>query len=126
MDARDARGRRLRVHKLPAPGPLYMTRREAAGLAPARRNIRPLRAGTRLAASYVNLYHANGAVIMPLLDAHTDARACRELRRIFPRRRIVGVPAREVLLGGGDLHCITQQQPARRHRRRDMHGVNRS
>jgi agmatine deiminase len=35
------------------------------------------------------------------------------LRRVFPRRCIVCVPAREILLGGGNLHCITQQQPRR-------------
>jgi agmatine deiminase len=110
MAARDARGRRLRVHKLPAPGPLYMTRREAAGVA-YKRGIRRLRQGQRLAGSYVNFYLANGAVVMPLIDGHTDAAAGRALRRIFPRRRIVAIPAREILLGGGNIHCITQQQP---------------
>jgi agmatine deiminase len=110
MAARDARGRRLRVHQLPAPGPLYMTRREAAGVA-HKRGIRRLAAGQRLAGSYVNFYLANGAVVMPLIDGRTDAAAGRALRRIFPRRRIVGVPAREILLGGGNIHCITQQQP---------------
>jgi agmatine deiminase len=110
MDARDARGRRLRVHPLPAPGPLYMTRREAAGVA-HKRGIRRLSAGHRLAGSYVNFYLANGAVIMPLIDGRTDTAARRALRRVFPRRRIVGVAAREILLGGGNIHCITQQQP---------------
>jgi agmatine deiminase len=110
MQARDARGRRLTVHKLISPGPLHMTRREAAGIV-STAGIRPLRAGTRLAASYTNFYLANNAVILPLLDSRTDGQARRQLRRIFPRRRIVGLPAREVLLGGGDLHCITQQQP---------------
>jgi agmatine deiminase len=117
MAARDARGRRLVVHKLPSPGPLYMTRREAAGVV-ADHAIRRLRAGQRLAGSYVNFYLANGALILPLLDASTDGAARRLLRRVFPRRRIVGVPAREILLGGGDLHCITQQQPKRDARRR--------
>lgn len=112
MAARDARGRRLTVHKLPSPGPLYLTRREAAGIV-RRRGMRPLAAGRRLAASYVNFYLANGALILPLLDARTDAPARRALRRIFAPRRIVGVGAREILLGGGNIHCITQQQPAR-------------
>jgi len=113
--ARDARGRRLKVHLLPSPGPLYMSAREARGIR-AQRGIRQLRAGTRLAASYVNFYLANGGLILPLLDTRTDGAARRTLQRIFPRRRIVGVPAREILLGGGDIHCITQQQPARRPR----------
>jgi agmatine deiminase len=116
MAARDARGRRLKVHKLPAPGPLFMTRREAAGVA-RDRGIRPMAAGRRLAGSYVNFYLANGALILPLLDTRTDGAARRALRGIFPRRRIIGVDAREILLGGGNIHCITQQQPARHARR---------
>jgi agmatine deiminase len=111
--ARDARGRRLKIHLLPSPGPLYLTAREARAIQP-RGGTRPLRAGQRLAASYVNFYLANGALVLPLLDARTDGIARRALQRIFPRRRIVGVPAREILLGGGDIHCITQQQPERR------------
>ncbi len=110
QSARDARGRRLTVHKLPSPPALYLSAREAAGIRRAA-GIRPLRAGRRLAASHVNFYLANGAVILPLLDAGTDGAARRALRRIFPRRRIVGVSAREILLGGGNIHCITQQQP---------------
>lgn len=110
MDARDARGRRFRIHRLPSPGPLFMTRREAAGVRRSRA-IRALRAGQRLAGSYVNFYLANGAVIMPLLDGTSDGVARRILRRVFPDRRIVGIPAREILLGGGNIHCITQQQP---------------
>jgi agmatine deiminase len=108
--ARDARGRRLRIHRLPSPGPLYMTRREANGIA-RHSGIRSLRGGHRLAGSYVNFYLANGAVIAPLLDAATDAGALRALRRIFPRRQVVGIRAREILLGGGNIHCITQQVP---------------
>jgi agmatine deiminase len=117
MAARDARGRRLRVHRVPAPPALYLSAREARGILP-RPGIRALRAGQRLAGSYVNFYLANGALILPLLGCRTDTAARHCLQRIFPERRIVGVPAREILLGGGNIHCITQQQPrARRHDR---------
>lgn len=109
--ARDARGRALTVHKIHQPGPLFMTAEEAAGV-DAREGSRPRRAGDRLPASYINFYVANRHVVMPLFDKRFDGAALRTLRRLFPTREVVGVATREVLLGGGNIHCITQQVPA--------------
>jgi agmatine deiminase len=108
--ARDARGRALTIHKIHQPGPLAMTAAEAADI-DCRPDSRPRRAGDRLPGSYVNFYLANRAVVMPLFDKRWDAAAARTLRRLFPTRRVVGVATREVLLGGGNIHCITQQVP---------------
>jgi agmatine deiminase len=113
-DARDARGRRLKVEKLSLPAPLKMTATEARGVE-ARRGTPARRGGHRLAGSYVNFYIANGGIVMPLLDPRSDRVAAAKLRRLFPRRRVVGVAAREILLGGGNIHCITQQVPAALH-----------
>jgi agmatine deiminase len=110
QEARDARGRRLKVHKLIQPGPLKMTRSEAAGV-DTTEGTRLRTAGDRLAASYVNFYIGNKAVVMPLLDPQHDRAAAAVLKRLFPGRRILGVAAREILLGGGNIHCITQQIP---------------
>lgn len=110
-DARDAQGRRLAVRKLPMPGPLRMSAREARGVL-TRDGAKARRAGERLAGSYVNFYIANRGVVVPLLDARTDRAALRQIAVLFPGRKVVGVPAREILLGGGNIHCITQQVPA--------------
>ena len=72
----------------------------------------PRRAGDRLAASYVNFYPADGVVVVPLLDPRHDAAAVATLAALYPGREVVGVPAREILLGGGNIHCITQPVPA--------------
>jgi len=109
-DARDARDRRLKVTRLPIPKPLTMSAREAAGIVP-HEGTKSRRAGERLAASYVNFYIANGGIVMPLLDERSDRLAAGRLKRMFPGRRVVGVPSREILLGGGNIHCITQQIP---------------
>lgn len=70
------------------------------------------RDGQILAASYVNFYIANQAVIVPQFGcAEWDVRAIETLRPLFPGRRVVGVPSREILLGGGNIHCVTQQVP---------------
>ena len=117
--ARDARGRRLKVHRLPSPGPLKMTAAEAAGVQ-HRAGSKPREAGSRLAGSYVNFYIANGGIVMPLLDRRKDAEAVRRLKRVFPEREVVAVPGREILLGGGNIHCITQQVPLARARPRPL------
>jgi agmatine deiminase len=114
--ARDARGRQLKIHKLVQPGPLHVTAEEAAGLDVVE-NSRPRREGDRLAASYANFYIGNSVVVMPLLDPKHDKAAMSELKELFPGRRVVGVPAREILLGGGNIHCITQQVPLAKERR---------
>lgn len=111
MSARDARGRSLSVHKIHQPDPLTMSNEEAAGLdALGSAFSRP--AGERLAGSYINFYIANGGIIMPQFDDRHDEAARRQIAALFPQRKIVGVASREILLGGGNIHCITQQQPA--------------
>ncbi|MFI4890649.1 MAG: agmatine deiminase [Steroidobacterales bacterium] len=107
---RDARGRALTVHRIHQPGPLTMSAAEAAGV-DLQAGTRPRCAGDRLAASYINFYIANKAIVMPLYDKRWDGAARRTLQRLFPTRAIVGVQTREVLLGGGNIHCITQQIP---------------
>jgi agmatine deiminase len=117
LAARDARGRRLKVHKLPQPRTLTCSAAEAAGVQ-SRDGVKARQAGERLAASYANFYIANGGVVMPLLDQRSDAAALAVLQRVFPDRQVVGVPSREILLGGGNIHCITQQIPAVLRRRK--------
>ncbi|CAO2827642.1 unnamed protein product [Amaranthus hypochondriacus] len=109
----DANGRKLEVIKLHIPGPLYMTDEEAAGVIEDG-EAKPREPGTRLAASYVNFYIANGGIITPQFgDEKWDNEAVRVLKETFPDYEVVKIKgAREIVLAGGNIHCITQQQPA--------------
>ncbi len=109
--ATDASGRRLEVIRMPAPRPQTIEAGEAAGVESVPRTL-PRRPGDPMAPSYVNFYAANTRIVFPLLDERFDQLAAEVLRGCFPEREIVGVPAREILLGGGNIHCITQQVPA--------------
>jgi agmatine deiminase len=109
--ATDARGRSLDVRLVPMPGPLTMTLDEAAGVL-ASPGTKPRRAGDRLAASYVNWYVANDLVVVPRLDERHDDGVLELVGGWYPHRRVVGIDSREILLGGGNVHCITQQVPA--------------
>ncbi|KAH9570600.1 hypothetical protein CY35_02G049200 [Sphagnum magellanicum] len=108
----DATGRTLQVIPLHAPGPLYSTVEEVSGLVP--HDAKPRVANTRLAATYVNFYIANGGIVAPAFgDIPRDTAAEKVLQAAFPDREVVMISsAREILLGGGNVHCITQQQPA--------------
>jgi agmatine deiminase len=98
------------VIKLPQPGPLSISAEEAGGVDVVEGTI-PRRAGDRLAGSYANFYLATTRIVFPMLDPRTDGAAAAILAGCFPGREVVGVPAREILLGGGNIHCITQQVP---------------
>ncbi|MHC6526781.1 agmatine deiminase [Vibrio proteolyticus] len=107
---RDAKGRQIEIIKLPIPGPLYYSDVESGGIDNSDGMNRS--AGERLSASYANFLMVNGHVFLPLLDEATDADAMAILQRALPDYQIIGIPTREVLLGGGNIHCITQQIPA--------------
>ena len=108
-ETRDARGRKIMIHAVPMPGPLYMTEEESSGLVQPDRMERA--ANDRLAGSYANCLICNGAVFYPLLDEGKDKQAQAILQAAFPQHELIGIPARDILLGGGNLHCITQQIP---------------
>jgi len=106
----DAKGRKLEIHKIHQPNPVLITAEESQGV-DAIEGTLPRQPGDRLAASYINFYICNGGIVAPTFGDPHDAAAQADLQKLFPGRKVVGVPAREILLGGGNIHCITQQQP---------------
>ncbi|MBE3603958.1 agmatine deiminase family protein [bacterium] len=90
---RDRAGRPFRIETLPMPPALYND-------------------GVRLPASYANFYIVNGGVVAPTFDCAADAEAIATLERLFPGRRVIGVPATDLVWGLGAVHCLTQQHPA--------------
>lgn len=64
-----------------------------------------------LAASYVNFYICNAAVLVPQFGDENDKTAVEILASCFPDREIFLFDAREIIKGGGNVHCLTQQIP---------------
>lgn len=107
----DAKGRKLEIVKLMLPANILITKEESEGVDAVDGTL-PRNEGDRLAASYANFYIANGAVVLPVFNDPNDEKAIETLKSVFPDREVVAIYAREILLGGGNIHCITQQQPA--------------
>ena len=89
----DQDGEPLRVVPLPMPRPVVFD-------------------GQRLPASYANFYIANRLVLAPTFNDPADRIALDTLARLFPDREVCGIYCRDLALGLGTLHCMTQQQPA--------------
>jgi len=90
---KDQDGKPLRVETLPMPEPVYF-------------------AGQRLPASYANFYVANKIVLVPTFNDPADRVALAKLASLFLDREIVPIYCRDLVLGLGTIHCMTQQQPA--------------
>lgn len=89
----DAKGKALKVVKLPMPAPVLFE-------------------DYRLPASYANFYIANGIVLVPVFNDPADRVALNTLARLMPERSVIPIYCRDLVLGLGTLHCMTQQQPA--------------
>ena len=112
--ATDAKGRKLKVHKLCLTQQPCLL--QGAATLDAVEGTIPREDGEVAIASYMNLLIVNGGVILPQYGDANDALAVQQVQAMFPDRRVVGVQTREVAFGGGNIHCITQQQPAPQHR----------
>ena len=111
----DAKGRSLTVHKLPIPEKHVFIKEEDLLGYEFEEGEDEREFGERLAASYVNFYFSNGAVILPAFGGENEAsdlEAKKIMEHLCPERKVIQIPARDILLGGGNIHCITQQIPA--------------
>jgi len=88
-------------------------RLSAAGIDVVELDVLPRLAGEDppVVVPYVNFYIANGALIVPVTGAETDPDALALLERLYPGREAVPVPGTTLAIGGGGVHCITQQVP---------------
>ncbi|MGA8012252.1 MAG: agmatine deiminase family protein [Candidatus Acidiferrales bacterium] len=89
---RDEAGEPLRIETLPMPAPVIFD-------------------GQRLPASYANFYIANKIVLVPTFNDPADRIALDKLAALFPSREIVPIYCRDLVLGLGTIHCMTQQLP---------------
>ncbi len=109
--ARGIDGKPLKISKMIFPTKLVYSSEEESGTVDEDENAIARPAHKRLVASYINFYICNGAIIMPAFNMPSDQQAQAILANLFPDREIIPIYSREILLGGGNIHCITQQIP---------------
>ena len=108
-EATDAKGRKLKVHKLcMTEEPCYL---KGADTIDTATGAIPREEGEISIASYMNFLITNGAIILPQYGDENDALAVEQVQAMFPDYVIEPVRTEEVAFGGGNIHCITQQQP---------------
>lgn len=104
-------GKHLEVIKMPFPGPLYETKGEALGIKQIK-GSKTREENNRLAGSYVNFYIGKEFIILPQFNDPNDEVAYNILNNFYKgRKKIIKIYSREILLGGGNIHCITKQIP---------------
>lgn len=109
VEQTDAKGRKLKVHKMcVTKEPCYL---KAANTIDYSEAAIPREENEISIASYLNFLIVNGGIILPQYGDENDALAVEQVQAMFPDRKIVGVQTTEVAYGGGNIHCITQQQP---------------
>jgi lysine decarboxylase len=111
VKAKDYKGDNFEVIKVKQPYDLKITKEEAKGIKKSKHGAKPRIIGDVLCASYINFYQGDKYVILPQFGIKEDETALRQFKNIFPSKEIIPVYSREILIGGGNIHCITMQIP---------------
>jgi agmatine deiminase len=90
--SKSEKSEKLNIVPLPMPGPVEYE-------------------GERLPASYANFLIANEVVLVPIFEDHNDDKALEILEKTFPKRKVIGIPCQDMVVGLGAIHCVSQQQP---------------
>ncbi|UCE81060.1 MAG: agmatine deiminase family protein [Methanobacteriota archaeon] len=88
----DCKGRSIEIVDIVQPGP-----RDYLGL--------------QITPGYINHYVANDGIVAPEFGIPEDALAAETLRSFYSDRQVVFVRTSALEIGGGGIHCITQQIP---------------
>jgi len=67
--------------------------------------------GERLPATYANFLVINGAVLVPVYNDPSDAKALDVIASAYPGRDVIGIDCRVIIEQFGSLHCLTMQLP---------------
>ena len=67
--------------------------------------------GKQAPVSYANFYIGNKVVLVPIFNDVNDEKAIAIIKNCFPDREVIGINCRDLIYGGGTIHCITQQEP---------------
>ncbi|WP_268585960.1 agmatine deiminase [Priestia endophytica] len=110
-EATDAKGRSLTIHKIELPNELILSKEASENIDFASSSYKR-EEGMPFVATYINCYLCNGAVIVPSFDDPSDDKARKKFEEIYPDRKVILIDTRELPIAGGNIHCITQQQPA--------------
>lgn len=95
----DQNGKPFKLLKLPVPHLQYGQNK-------------PFEAGNKAPASYTNFYIGNTTILVPTYNDPSDEKALKIIQSCFPNRKVAGIDCRDLIYGGGGMHCISQQQPA--------------
>lgn len=68
--------------------------------------------GQILPTSYANFLFINDALLVPQYGDAADHRVLEILRPLVAERQVVGLSAREIVMGNGSLHCCAMNLPA--------------
>ena len=126
--ATDQDGRPFKIVRMPLPKLMFTTLKPNDGVYEVIKDFKykdgstfptgkPVKIVT--ASSYLNFLIANDVVLMAkygeqstdIVVKKRDEAAERVLKSVFPNKKIIGINAYAINLGGGGIHCITRNEP---------------